>query len=101
MTAQELFRIVKDFPVVWCDLLTYQTPECRWATTHDKHAGWPVHPIYAEIILEALFARASACGASESDEGIFTFDDKGNFPSIYEPCRLVAFVNAWREGEKK
>lgn len=97
MNASELHALVEYTNDVWFGTLKYDDGE--WLLID----SWLyIKPGEAELILEALYARATGCGTDERTDGTFwAFDaddrnEQTNYRSKSQPSRLAALVEAYR-----
>lgn len=97
MDAASLFDAVKDCREVWEAHLDYDERESDPWSLHYK-SNPPILPDDAELLLEALLARATGLGAYEADEGFFSFSCNDRSFSSHQPSRLSALAAAYRSG---
>lgn len=100
MNPTEAHNIVKDFPHVWNGYLELR--DGRWISA--AYNDWSVTQENAVLVLEAAFARETACGTYRvygmkgAPDRFQAVDYGGDSASDYHPTRLEALVYAYRAG---
>lgn len=114
--AASLYALVKDYPEVWADYLTFQDEgeASFWsaviddvvAIDDDEAEDWKgdteiagavaslFSADHAELILEALFARSTGCGVFEGPNGVWFARHPAMDAQADGPTRLHALVAA-------
>lgn len=96
MTTVELYEIVMHDPEVWRPGITLRG--MYWS-----HRGTILDPDAAELMLEALYARATGCGVYETQSDLpeMRFATKRqHHASQHGPTRLAALRAAYRAGKE-
>lgn len=101
MNASELYDLVRECPKVWSGTLEWWGGMAQWGVEDDRvHVGETA----AELILEALFARATGLGVGSfvpmgaAAPVFYGFNRHGQERCINHPSRLEALVAAYAAG---
>lgn len=96
MTAAALFDAVKDCREAWRGVLRHEV-------AHEKRSDWfliavgMIPTTDAELILEALLARATGCGTIVFNAGFVALDKYGDHAATAS-SRVEALAAAYRSG---